>query len=241
MAAAAGAGGGAAVGAGAAEGWATAALGALCAASISALMIRSFGPLPRSPSSEMPACLAIRRAKGEAKMRPLPAWGCVSWPSAAGAAAGTACDAAMEGPEAEGLGELSSVPTEAAAGAALGVSPDGTASPASTRIAIGAFTCTPAVPSATRILPSTPSSTASTSMVALSVSISAITSPAVTVSPSFFSQRASVPSVMVGERAGIRMLVGIRRSSSRHRRPIAAAAAPAFPGWRHRAAARPAP
>ena len=46
-------------------------------------------------------------------------------------------------------------------------------------------------------------------MVALSVSISAITSPALITSPSFLSQRASVPSVMVGLSAGIRMLVAM--------------------------------
>src|ERR1700742_4455596 len=79
-------------------------------------------------------------------------------------------------------------------------------------MAIGAFTFTPSVPSSTRILPRTPSSTASTSMVALSVSISAMTSPALTSSPSFFSQRASVPSVMVGLSAGIRILVAIPRA-----------------------------
>ena len=45
-------------------------------------------------------------------------------------------------------------------------------SPSSSSMAIGAFTFTPSVPSGTRILPSMPSSTASTSMVALSVSIS---------------------------------------------------------------------
>src|SRR5208282_3874595 len=94
-------------------------------------------------------------------------------------------------------------------GAGAGAAPDGTASPSSTRIAIGALTAMFGEPSATRILPSTPSSTASTSMVALSVSISAITSPALMVSPSFFSQRASVPSVMVGLSAGIRILVAM--------------------------------
>ena len=52
-------------------------------------------------------------------------------------------------------------------------------------------------------------------MVALSVSISAITSPALTLSPSFLSQRASVPSVMVGESAGIRMFVAIGASPLR--------------------------
>jgi hypothetical protein len=65
------------------------------------------------------------------------------------------------------------------------------------------LTFTPSVPAGTRILPSRPSSTASTSMVALSVSISAMTSPGVTSSPSDFSHFASLPSSMVGESAGI--------------------------------------
>ena len=74
---------------------------------------------------------------------------------------------------------------------------------------MGVLTFTPAVPSATRSLPTVPSSTASNSIVALSVSISAITWPDVTASPSFTSHLASVPSSMVGERAGIRISVGI--------------------------------
>ena len=49
---------------------------------------------------------------------------------------------------------------------------------------ITALTGTPSEPSGTTILPSVPSSIASTSIVALSVSISAITSPADTWSPS---------------------------------------------------------
>ena len=51
-------------------------------------------------------------------------------------------------------------------------------SPSTKSSAIGVLTGTSSVPSATRILPTVPSSTASTSMVALSVSISAMTSPA---------------------------------------------------------------
>ena len=50
-------------------------------------------------------------------------------------------------------------------------------SPSARIIAIGVLTATSLVPSGTRILPSVPSSTASTSIVALSVSISAMTSP----------------------------------------------------------------
>jgi len=65
-----------------------------------------------------------------------------------------------------------------------------------------------------RIFASTPSSIASTSMVALSVSISASTSPGLTLSPSAFSHFASLPCSIVGERAGIRMSVGMERSLS---------------------------
>ena len=55
----------------------------------------------------------------------------------------------------------------------------------------------------------TPSSTASTSMVALSVSISAIRSPGATASPACLSHLASVPSVMVGDSAGMRIWIGM--------------------------------
>ena len=51
-------------------------------------------------------------------------------------------------------------------------------SPSASRTAIGVLTLTFSVPSATRIWPTVPSSTASTSIVALSVSISAMTLPA---------------------------------------------------------------
>ena len=80
---------------------------------------------------------------------------------------------------------------------------------------MGVLTFTPSVPSATRILPTLPSSTASTSMVALSVSISAITSPALTAWPSLMSHLASLPSSMVGESAGIRISVGMRYLSGK--------------------------
>ena len=74
---------------------------------------------------------------------------------------------------------------------------------------ISELTATPSEPSGTTILPTLPSSTASTSMVALSVSISAITSPAATESPSFLTHLESVPSSMVGESAGIRISTGM--------------------------------
>ena len=53
------------------------------------------------------------------------------------------------------------------------------------------------------------SSTASNSIVALSVSISAMTSPEWTSSPSFLSHLARLPSVIVGDSAGIRISIGM--------------------------------
>src|SRR4051794_22726934 len=90
-----------------------------------------------------------------------------------------------------------------------GVSSLEVSSPSPTSKAIGVLTATPSVPSAIRILPSLPSSTASTSMVALSVSISARISPDLTSSPSCLTHLASLPSVMVGDNAGIRISIGI--------------------------------
>src|ERR1700730_13495624 len=96
----------------------------------------------------------------------------------------------------------------AAAGAPPSLSAEAS-SPSAKIIAHGVLTATSAVPSGTRILPSVPSSTASTSMVALSVSISAITSPALTLSPSFLTHLARLPFSMVGESAGISTWIGM--------------------------------
>ena len=85
-------------------------------------------------------------------------------------------------------------------------------SPSSRMTAIGVLTATSLVPSGTRILPRVPSSTASTSMVALSVSISAITSPDLTASPSFLCHLARLPFSMVGESAGISTSIGMEAS-----------------------------
>ena len=74
---------------------------------------------------------------------------------------------------------------------------------------MGVLTATSAVPSGTRIFPSVPSSAASTSIVALSVSISAIMSPDLTLSPSFLSHLARLPFSIVGESAGMRTSVGM--------------------------------
>ena len=87
-------------------------------------------------------------------------------------------------------------------------------SPSCSNTAMTALTFTPSAPAGTTILPSTPSSTASTSIVALSVSISAITSPATILSPSFFSHLERLPSSIVGDRAGIRISIGMTHPPS---------------------------
>ena len=87
------------------------------------------------------------------------------------------------------------------------------AAPPPSSTAIGVLTFTPSVPSATSSLDTLPSSAASTSMVALSVSISAMMSPGLMVWPSLTSHLASLPSSMVGDSAGIRISVGISSGS----------------------------
>src|SRR5271166_5097142 len=101
---------------------------------------------------------------------------------------GSAAAAATTGAGAAGGAALASCGGGAAAGGgdalaaggagALPTAEADTSSPFTASTAIGVLTGTPSVPSGTRICASFPSSTASTSMVALSVSISAITSPA---------------------------------------------------------------
>src|SRR5262245_2852247 len=82
-------------------------------------------------------------------------------------------------------------------------------SPSPRITAIGVFTATSAVPSGTKIFPRVPSSVASTSIVALSVSISAMTSPDLISSPSFLSHLARLPFSIVGESAGMSTSVGM--------------------------------
>ena len=75
--------------------------------------------------------------------------------------------------------------------------------------AIGVLTLTFSVPAGTRIFVTLPSSTASTSIVALSVSISAMTSPALTVCAFVDQPLGQRALLMVGDSAGIRTSVGI--------------------------------
>src|SRR5436190_3952429 len=153
----------------------------------------------------------MRRASGLTKTRPPLTWAGAD--RSAGAAGGCAGGA--------GAGSVFGVtPVGGAADAAARCPlPDGAlavnfssaagSSPSSSSSAIGSCTLMPCAPSGTMILPMRPSSAASYSIVALSVSISAMTSPACTSSPSFFSQRARLPSVIVGDRAGIRISIGM--------------------------------
>src|SRR5690606_35300495 len=122
-------------------------------------------------------------------------WGSNLGAAATGAAAGAAAGASAS--------TMVDAGCSVAAGAAACASP--ALSPSARTSAIGVLTFTPSVPSATRISLTTPSSTDSTSIVALSVSISANTSPDFTVSPTLTSHLASLPSSIVGERAGIRI------------------------------------
>src|SRR5262249_19821368 len=89
-----------------------------------------------------------------------------------------------------------------------------TSSPSSASTAMSALTGTSCVPSGTTILASVPASIASYSIVALSVSISAITSPGLTLSPSFLNHFVRLPFSMVGDSAGIRILTGMTNSRS---------------------------
>ena len=203
-------------------------------ASTSALTIRPRGPVPRSAARSSPARSAIRRASGLAKILSAAPSGPPCREAAADAAAaggGAGVSGAASGPDPAGAGRK---PSSAAA-----------SSPSPSRTAIGWFTGTPSVPSATSSRPTRPPSAASSSIAALSVSTSAMTSPAATLSPSFTSQRASVPSVIVGDRAGMATVVGIpplrtrgARIWRRRRRPPPAAGRAAR-GWRRRASAPP--
>ena len=132
----------------------------------------------KTASSTVPASSFETRPAGA----PSPRWG-----EGAGAPAG------FGGVSAAGAGGFGAAtgagaaPLLAPAAAAFTSSP----SPAST--AISWLTGTSAVPSGTTIFASTPSSAASTSMVALSVSISAMMSPDLTLSPWCLTHLARLP------------------------------------------------
>src|SRR6516225_7922731 len=192
------------------------------AASTSRAMTRPCGPEPSTRARSMPASFASRRASGDEKTRlvrasPIPspsprraAGACVACAAARGASLGLAAGGGAGAGRAEaaapvegGGGFSAGAPLPALAAAAL------TSSPSSASTAMSALTGTSCVPSGTTILASVPSSIASYSIVALSVSISAITSPGLTLSPSFLNHLARLPFSMVGDSAGIKILTGM--------------------------------
>ena len=164
--------------------------------------MRPFGPLPFSAARSMPACFAMRRASGETKIRSPPA----SWPlplvrgraalGAAGCAAPAARPAARRPPRA--LAARLRLRGRSA-GSARRPASAAPPRPASTRIAIGSFTFTPSVPSRDQ----DPAQHALIDRLDLhrrlvGLDLGDHVAGLAPFSPSFFSQRASVPSVIVG-------------------------------------------
>src|SRR6185437_11398572 len=205
-------------------------------ASMSALMIRPCGPEPGTAPTSMPASFASRRASGEAKTRPLAPFASgnssvLPEASAGGMArrsTGGATGAKAPSPFPPGRGDAAAgaasftsppggevgavAPGEGAFAAGAGAFTSAALSPSCSSTAMTELTFTLSVPSGTTILPILPSSTASTSIVALSVSISAMTSPEETLSPSLTCHLASLPSSIVGESAGMVILMLILAS-----------------------------
>ena len=162
----------------------------------------------------MPACAASRLASGDANTRcSVDGRCCVTgFGASLLVSAGFGASGAGFGASAFAAGFASAFTASLIDCIAAGMSeplPGFSPSPSST--AIGWLTFTPSVPSGTRILPIRPSSTASNSIVALSVSISARMSPEWTSSPSLTSHLASLPSSIVGDSAGMRICVAIRQ------------------------------
>ena len=174
------------------------------ALSRSAFTIRPRGPVPLTDVRSMPLSAAILRASGVAKIRS-PEFDCGA--SGVRSIAGAFSTLGVSFFVSTGFWSSFDFFDDRFSSADL-------SSPSSSKIAIGVLTFTASVPSETRILPRTPSSTASTSIVALSVSISAITSPASTVSPSDFNHLASLPSSIVGDSAGIVISIDMILKSS---------------------------
>ncbi len=225
------------------------------------------------PARSSPACLAMRRASGEANTRsPVrPGFGSGSRRCAGAGrrprrSPRKACRAVVAGVAA--AAPVAEAPRRAVAGSLAAAPRPQRPRPPRAITPMTSLTGTSAVPSGTTILASTPSSTASTSIVALSVSISARMSPDLMASPSFFSHLARLPFSIVGESAGMRMSTGmgwpcaesgglgsgtgkplpflalvaqptVADGSWLPRRPRRRWAARASRGWRRRASARP--
>ena len=161
-----------------------------CALCTSFATMRPPGPVPLTAESCTPRCAAIFFASGEAFTRP---------PEAAGA------DAAWALARTAGASEIVSALAAADFGESGITAPSaGGASPFCKSSPIFDPTAT-RPPGATSCWCRMPSSNASISIVALSVSTSASTSPVSTLSPTFLRHLRSVPSVMVSLSFGISM------------------------------------
>ncbi len=172
--------------------------------------MRPPGPDPRTAARSSPCSLASRRARGDASARP-PVLA-IAAPDVAACAAGATAEAG-----AAGVGGAAAAPPEAPATIAEMSSSFAAITP--TRAPTGAV-----VPSARTCFLRTPSPRATSSMIALSVSTSASTSPCLTASPSFLTHFARRPSSIVGLRASMKtfvamMSVGRRRAAGRSARP----------------------
>ena len=184
----------------------------------------------------MPSSIASDFASGEAISLPPVAGAAAGFASAFGASLGSAgfgfgfgsAFGSAFGAGSASAGGASSVVEGFAAGCAAAIAaglaapPDACAtsalisSPALPMIATGAPSLTVS-PSLTRNFKRTPSSSTLKSMFALSVSTSAIRSPGDTLSPSFFVQRTSTPSSIVGESFGSPRICAMVFSPNRER------------------------
>ncbi len=168
------------------------------AASISFFTTRPPGPVPCRAARSSPLASAILRARGEALIRSAPVVG-------GGTGAGTDRDS-PDPSSAAATGAGMSV-VSGLSSASPSPSP-AVSSPSSRKMArVAPIAAVP--PSSTRISERIPSSNASIAMVALSVSISAISSPISTSSPTCLSHLTTVPSVMVSESFGISILIAM--------------------------------
>ena len=196
------------------------------AASMSRLTILPRGPDPTTASKRRPASRARRRATGDALSRPpslrasaagaagasgRTTGGADCWVT--GGVVGGGSGTAGEGGVAVGAAVRASTSSSSVAGDAVeaGAAAATSSDTSSSVAAITAITSPTgaACPSLSRMARNTPSPRATSSMVALSVSISASRSPAATWSPSALSHLTTCPSSMVGERASMCTLVAI--------------------------------
>mmetsp|Transcript_19587 Transcript_19587/g.24216 ORF Transcript_19587/g.24216 Transcript_19587/m.24216 type:complete len:209 (-) Transcript_19587:17-643(-) len=164
----------------------------------SAAMTRPLGPVPAIREISNPFCFARVCAKGDATIRPAAGVDDVV-PVAGGTAAAGAGGAAT----AAGAGGVGAA--DAAAGSAsstVKLSKAAISSSFSTVTMIGVPQGTSAAPSSTKIFAMYPSSCASKSTVALSVSTWQKTSPAINSSPFDFVQADIDPDSIVGDRDG---------------------------------------